>query len=411
MNTKTVSYLPKNKTTALSSQLKLFKDRAKSYLPNAKYVMFYHHHTKKLIAAPPEYALSSQISHAIDYASGMFEGGSAMVNETTGIPHVILHQPRLNRLFNRSLPSRGYKSPVSQAFLSQAILDIVAINGLELFQNPDPKSKNKYVRAYIRPTIHPAPIAGYGISMRIDYPIDAAIITWSWPDYLDPGIYTDGAVAAITGHQRLFKISGKNSSNYGQGVIDGTVVRKMGDDELIYLAPYLKRKTGGVYYHDPNDIDSKLKDGVLCDGPGEELFALSKDGQTLVYNPMKANRLGGTVLQYFIDHLLPALKLKSKRAEISLHDIRADKYSAIGMLGNAVKVAPIRKIKLYKEEKVIEEYEFYKKGKMPATLQILINRWDQETRGLVKPSHPSLTTPVNLKNGKSLRDKLDKIFH
>jgi branched-subunit amino acid aminotransferase/4-amino-4-deoxychorismate lyase len=405
------NYLPKTSGDQLIDlQVNLFKNRAKDYLLQADYSIFYSHALKKLVAAPPAYALGSKFSHAIDYASGMFEGGSAMVNETTGIPHIILHHQRLDRLFHRSLPSRGYSSPVRKKQLAQAILDLIAINGLDLFKNPDKSSKNPYVRAYIRPTIHPAPLSGYGISMRPDYPIDLAIVSWAWPDYLKPDIYTNGGTSAITGHQRLFKITGKDSSNYGEGVANSKIARNLGTDELIYLAPYLVRENGQQFWADPNDIDKKLKWGALSDGPGEEVFAISKDGKTLVYTPMKANRLGGTVLNYIVTHMAPKLGLKTKEKDITVRDLKGGKYLGVGMMGNAVKVTPMHTIVIFKNDKPIEKIKLFKPGSVPEPLLAVVNRWDQETRGLIKPSHPSLTTPVDLKRGVGIRKKLDQIF-
>ena len=131
---------------------------------------------------------------------------------------------------------------------------------------------------------------GYGISMRSDYKIDAAIITWAWPDYLDPTMYRDGGIAGINGKQRLSKVTGKNASNYGEGPVDGQEMRNLGNNELIYLAPYLINKDGFMYWADPGNVKLKMRDGVLADGPGEEVFAITKDGKKLIYPPMRVNR-------------------------------------------------------------------------------------------------------------------------
>ncbi len=407
-----MSYIS-NKTAVqtIASQINSFQTRAREFLIGAKYAMVYSHEEKMLIALPPENALSAQFSHATDYASGVFEGSSAMVNERTGVPHVILLEARSKRLFKRSLPARGYASPVSREIFNQAVMDIVAINGISLFNNPNPQNKNKYARAYIRPTIHPAPLEGYGISMRKNYPINAAIIAWTWPDYFNPDLYTQGAVAAITGHQRLFPITGKHASNYGAAVKDGNLARDLGSDELIYLAPYLINAQGTTYWADPGDVDKKLRDGVVSDGPGEEYLALTSDLKTLIYAPMRVNRLGGTVLQYIIDHLAKNIGLETKEADITLHDLRGKKYAAVCMVGNAVKVTPVRQINCYKHGKIIETIELFTKGNISQPLNMLIERWDKETRGLIDPSHPSLTSSVDLSKGTQIRELLDKIYY
>jgi branched-subunit amino acid aminotransferase/4-amino-4-deoxychorismate lyase len=237
-------------------------------------------------------------------------------------------------------------------------------------------------------------LGGFGVSMKKDHPIGAGILAWSWPDYLDPSLAIKGGAAAITGHQRLFPIAGKHSSNYGAAVKDGNLARSLGTDELIYLAPYLIDKNGHEYWTDPKNAEAKLRDGVLSDGPGEECVAISADQRTLIYTPMRANRLGGTTLQYIIDHLADKIGLQTREGDITLHDIRSGKYSAVAMIGNAVKVTPMREIRLYRDENTQEVLELFPEKQIPEMLQTLMDRWDQETRGLIDPSHPSLITPV-----------------
>ncbi len=370
--------------------------RAQESFPGAKYAAVYSHTEKKMIFIPLSEAITSQFSHATDYGSGVFEGSSALVHERTGMPNIVLHEARMNRMFQRSLPSRGYAAPVSQQAMSDATLELIKMHGLDLFKHPD-KTKDELVRAYVRPTVQPAGLGGYGINMRKDYPIDAGIVAWAWPDYLAPSLAIDGGVCAITGHQRLFAITGKHSSNYGAAVENGKIARGLGADELIYLAPYLIDKGGHQYWADPKDQKAKLRDGVISDGPGEECVAISADQRTLIYTPMRTNRLGGTTLQYVIDHLAAKIDLKTKEADITLHDLRAGKYSALAMVGNAVKVTPMRQVDLYDENlKLVETIPLFDKGQIPEMLQTLMDRWSEETRGVIDPSHPSLLTPVEL---------------
>lgn len=392
----------------VEQQVATFKERTARNFPGTTYAIFYSHEQNELLAAPIELVLSSKFSHALDYGTGVFEGTSAMVNERTGIPHVILLSARSERMFNRSLPSRGYQAPVDRATFDQALLDFVAVNGPDLFKNP--KGGDKPVRAYIRPTIHPAPLGGYGVSLSQGYPIDAAILTWPWPDYLRPEIYSEGGVAAVNGKQRLFEIRGKHASNYGASAKDGQEVRKQGNDELIYLAPYLVDENGFIFWDDPQDEDKKLRFGSLSDGPGEEIFAITRDKRKLVYAPMRVNRLGGTVLNYTVNYLVPRLGLEAEEGDITLADLRNGKYVAAGMIGNAVKIAPIRQINLYRCAKLVEEIILFNQGDLPEMMQRLINRWNLETRGLVDPSHPSLLTPVDMEVGKRIREQLDTLF-
>jgi len=385
--------LIKNEDRHVKEVIDILAERAAENFPGAKYVSVYSHTKKRMVTIPIHEAITSQFSHGTDYGSGVFEGGSAMVHERTGIPHIILLDARNHRLFHRSLPSRGYHCPVSEQEFSDAIRNLIALHGLDLFRHPDGKTKG-FVRAYIRPSVQPAGLGGYGINMRDTYPIDAGIITWAWPDYLDPTLATRGGIAAVTGHQRLFAITGKHASNYGAAVKDGNMARSLGADELIYLTPYLIDKDGHEYWTDPNDSDAKLRDGVISDGPGEECVAISKDQKTLIYTPMRANRLGGTVLQYVIDHMAKKIGLATREANITLHDLRVGKYAGLAMVGNAVKITPMRQVNLYRKNKVAESIELFQEGHIPEMLHRLLTRWDEETRGVIDPSHNSLITPV-----------------
>lgn len=366
--------------------------RAEKYFPGARFVSVYSHKERQMVIVPIGYAMSPRFGHAVDYGSGVFEGSSAVVNERTGKPGIILLSERNARLFRRSLPARGYTAPIPEEEFGQAMIDLIKANGMGLFRHPDNKTPG-FVRAYIRPSIHPAFLSGFGISMRPDYPIDAAIIAWAWPDYLNPTLMQRGGVCAVTGLTRSFPITGKHASNYGAAAMDGALARKIGADELLYLAPYLIDKDGHRYFPDPNDLTAKLRDGVIADGPGEECVALTADQKTLVYAPMRVNRLGGTVLQYIIDHLAKNIGLDCVEGDISLHDLTAGKYAGLAMVGNAVKVTPIRRIDLYNGG-VTQQIELFAEGKIPENLESLRVRWEQETRGLIDPSHPSLLTEV-----------------
>ena len=369
--------------------------RAENHFPGAKYAAVYSHTHDKIEYIQISYAIASQFGHATDYGSGIFEGGSAVINERTGEPNIILQNQRLRRLYGRSLSARGYQAPVSEEQLATAINDLIVLNGPDLFRHPDGVTPG-FVRAYIRPSLQPASSSGFGISLRQNYPIDLGIIAWSWPDYLPPELAKNGGTAAITGKQRLFPITGKHASNYGEAVRDSTLARTLGSDELVYLAPYLIDEDNHLYWSDPNDQEAKLADGVIADGPGEECLALTSDQRTLVYPPMRVNRLGGTVLQYIVDHLAVNLGLDTCEADITLRDLRAGKYAGMAMVGNAVKVTPVRLLNLSDGNVLHEQIELFSKGHVPEMLERLRLRWEDETRGLIDPSHSSLLTPAPL---------------
>src|SRR3989344_1006201 len=204
-------YTPKhNALASLDLQVETLETRAQNTLSGAKYVIRYSHELQKLVALPTHLTIESPFSHALDYGSGAFEGLSAMLNERTGVPHIILLQARSQRMFDRTLPSIGYSSPITLPDFKQSITDLIAIHGDSIFYLPDQPSKS--TRVYIRPTIHPASLTGYGLGISKDCPIDLGIVAWTWPDYLNPKIFAEGGIAAVTGAQRLQKIVGKHAS-------------------------------------------------------------------------------------------------------------------------------------------------------------------------------------------------------
>src|SRR3989344_6555074 len=77
--------------------------RAENHFPGAKYAAVYSHTRDKIEYIPISYAIASQFCHATDYGSGIFEGGSAVINERTGDPNIILQHHRPRRLYGRSL--------------------------------------------------------------------------------------------------------------------------------------------------------------------------------------------------------------------------------------------------------------------------------------------------------------------
>ncbi len=401
----------------VTQQLETLKSRVEKNFPGTTYAIFFNHATGQLDYAPPHLILSSPFSHAIDYASGVFEGISAHVNQKTGIPHVILLEPRTERMFTRSIPSSALTSPITPQEFRQAVVDFVAVNGQnnQLFRNP--QNPDELVRAYIRPTIHPASMGGYGVWLAEGYPIDAAFITWPWPDYLPSTTYTEGGEVAITGKQRLFPITGKHARNYGEAVVDSKVAReRFGVKEFVYLAPYLIDQNGSTVWEDPKNTPLFIRNGALADGPGEEVFAITSDMKTMMYPPVGVNRLDGTTLKYIERHIAPRFDIEAQEGNITLRDLRDGKYAALAFAGNAVRIAPIRLIRLINTApgddygNIEEEIELFKPGDIPEPLRRIMNQWEDEINGRVDPSHPSLVTPVDMERGKIIREQLDYKF-
>jgi branched-subunit amino acid aminotransferase/4-amino-4-deoxychorismate lyase len=371
------------------------------------------HAPDKMVICPPHSMLNftPNQQHRSDYATGAWEGSSAEPmldkdNNFVGI-NVILHRPRLARLM-RSLRARGYDHELSMEKFGQTILDIIAVHGYDLITADDGKPS----RAYIRPSVGTG-VGPWAVSFKPDHFIESSVLAFRWGSYFPDFARIDkyGANILITGAQRLFQITGKHSSNYGAASTDGAIARKLNYDELMYLAPY-GLKDGALDYGLRN-FDELLKYGVFADGPAEEILAVLKDGETIIYPPLRVHRLGGTVLDYIVKHLAPALGFKVREQDITLEDIRNGEISGLAFVGNAVKVTPINRIDIVKPsadgmegQKVDTLVEFG----IPEAIAKIREQFLAELSGKKQPSHDSLLTPVDLAWGEEYRSYLDNFW-
>lgn len=368
---------------------------------------------EKAVMCPPHSILNlaPNQQHRSDYATGSWEGSSAepVLDENgdiTGV-NVLLHKPRMNR-FVRSLKSRGYDIAMPMEKFGQLILDTVAVQGEDIFYADDGSA----TRAYIRPSAGSG-VGPWGVSLAPNHFIETSVITFRWGDYFPDTerVRKEGTKAVITGMQRMFPIVGKHASNYGAAVTDGSVARNLKYDEFIYLAPY-SVKNGDLDFN-TTDFDDLVRHGVLSDGPGEEIFAILKDEETLIYPPMRVNRLGGTVLDYIAKYLAPSLGLKVREEDITLDKIRNGEIVGLAFVGNAVKVSPIGQIDIVKPDESFQSGEkvetLFDKGLHPIVAKIR-DQFDDEISGKKPPSDESLLTPVDLEWGREFRDHLDDFW-
>ena len=367
----------------------------------------------KMVICPPYSALNlaPNQQHRSDYATGSWEGSSAetMLDKDEnfiGI-NVILHRQRLARLI-RSLRARGYGCHIPIEQFSQMILDIVAIHGFDMVTADD----GSPARAYIRPSLGTG-VGPWGISFKSEHFIESSALAFRWGNYFSDTarIDKDGIRAVITGVQRMFPIMGKHASNYGAAAMDGSIARSLQYDELIYLAPYGIRD-GNIDFG-IRDFNELIRYGVFADGPGEEVLAILKDGETLVYPPMRVNRLGGTVLNYIVQHLAPAIGIRVREQDITLEQIRKGEIVGLAFAGNAVKVTPVGRVDIIRSsldmqsgEKIETLVEF---GIHPTVAKIR-DQFLAELCGKKQPSHESLLTPVDLVWGKECRAYLDDFW-
>jgi branched-subunit amino acid aminotransferase/4-amino-4-deoxychorismate lyase len=367
----------------------------------------------KMVICPPHSVLNlaPNQQHRADYATGTWEGSSAEPmldknNNFVGI-NIILHRQRLARMV-RSLRARGYDSHIPIEQFSQMILDVVAVHGFDMVTADD----GAPARAYIRPSMGTG-VGPWGVSFKPNHFIESSALAFRWGNYFPDvaRVEKEGVRAVIIGAQRMFPVTGKHASNYGAAAMDGSIARNLQYDELIYLAPY-GLKDGNLDFG-IRDFDELMRYGVFSDGPGEEILAVLQDGETLIYPPMRVNRLGGTVLDYIVKHLAPALGLKVREQDITLEQIRKGEIAGLAFVGNAVKVTPIAKIDIvkptpdtYSGEKIETLAEF----SIHSTIAKIRDQFLDEISGKKKPSHESLLTPVDLAWGKEYRAHLDDFW-
>ena len=365
---------------------------------------------EKAIMCPPHSLLNlaPNQQHRTDYATGCWEGSSAepILDENNNITgaNVILHRQRLAR-FVRSLKARGYNLSMPIEKFGQLILDTVAVHGTETMVTDD----GKPTRAYIRPSAGSG-VGSWGVYLTPDHFIENSVIVFRWGSYFPDveRVAKEGVRAVIMGSQRMTPIIGKHASNYGDASSDGSLARNLKYDEFIYLAPYGIRD--GEMDANFKDFDDMMRHGVLSDGPGEEIFAILPDGETLIYPPIRVNRLGGTVLDYITKHLAPSLGLKVREQDITLEDIRSGKIEGLAFAGNAVKVTPVGRIDIVKPGATATEGEkvetLFDGGLHPVVAKIR-DQFADELSCKKPPSHESLLTPIDLEWGKEFRAHLD----
>lgn len=367
----------------------------------------------KMVMCPPYSALNlaPNQQHRADYATGSWEGSSAepVLDKDNKIVdvNVILHRPRLARLV-RSLRARGCHTHIPIEKFGQMILDVIAVHGFDMLTADD----GAPTRTYIRPSMGTG-VGAWGVSFDSSYFIESSVLAFRWGSYFPDvaRIHQEGARAVITGMQRMFPIMGKHASNYGAASIDGSVARNLQYDELIYLAPYCL--LNGEPNYGVRDFATIIQHGVFADGPGEELIAILKDNETLIYPPLRVNRLGGTVLDYIVKHLAPALGLKVREQDITLEQVRNGEIVGMAFLGNAVKVTPIGQIDIIKptaDQQGGEKIATLAKFGMHPTIAKIRDQFAAELCGKKPPSHESLLTPVDLVWGKEFRAYLDDFW-
>ena len=267
-------------------------------IPATPYIWF----NGKLV--PWEKATVHVLSHALHYASSVFEGVRAYT-VPTGVA-IFRLRDHTRRLFDSAKIHR-IQIPFSPDQVNDACRQVIAVNGLN-------------AGAYLRPIA----FRGYGeigVAPKIDPPVEIAIAAWEWGKYLGKESEEAGVDVCVSSWQRVaantIPAMAKAAGNYLSSQLISQEAHRLGFAEGIGLAP----------------------DGTVSEGAGENLF-LVKDN--VLFTPgISHSLLGGitrdTVMTLAREHGLEVREIAMPREMMYLAD-------ELFFTGTAVEVTPIRSV-------------------------------------------------------------------
>lgn len=391
------------------------RNKFRKRFPGADYVTVYYHKEGHNVMIPPWHPLNSiprQIP-GIDYGQAVFEGESAEPLVKGGRiigANLVLFDVRVQRL-KSSILSQGFQLPFAVDEIRQAVIDLIAVSGEKILRTPEGHPS----RAYVRPSVFRG-FGPMGVSISEGQEIDFSTIAWNWPYYLkDPERVYRGSglrVTLFTNEQRTQRIYAKEAMNYGH---TGTVAKRariLGFDESLLFGPYIiDPKTGDM----KEEFSLHLRKGiensvyyrlVISDGPGEEVAAMTPEGE-LWFPPMNVNRLGGTTLKYITDYIAPKLGIRARERAFCLENILSGEIQNLIVMGNAARLGPVGEVSLLNEKNgVLESFHMT----INNSTRQLVESFEGEVSGRLEPSDPQLLTPVDLAEGRKARLILDDTY-
>ena len=240
--------------------------------------------------------------HGLHYGTGVFEG--IRCYETPDGPAVFRLREHLERLDN-SAKLLYMELPFSVDEIRTAVHELIGRNGLP--------------ECYIRPFA----FYGYGeLGVHTKgNPVEVAIMSWPWGNYLGDENATVGISTKISSWKRIgpntIPHAAKATGIYLNSMLAVHEAQRAGYDEAILL----------------ND------EGYVADGPGENIFVV-KDGR-IVTPPLSMSILPGITRETVIT-IAQDLGYVVEEANL----IRTDLYLAdeIFMTGTAAEVTPVRSV-------------------------------------------------------------------
>jgi branched-chain amino acid aminotransferase len=253
---------------------------------------------------PWEKATVHVLSHALHYASSVFEGIRAY--ETPNGVAVFRLRDHTRRLFDSAKIYR-IQMPFSQEQISEACRQVVAVNGLTR-------------GAYLRPIV----FKGYGeigVSPKNDPPTEVAIAAWEWGKYLGSESEEAGVDVCVSSWNRVapntIPALAKASGNYLSSQLIGAEARRLGFAEGIGLSP----------------------DGNVSEGAGENLFIV-KDG--VMWTPGLAHSALSGITRDCVIRLAKERGIEVRETAVPRELLYIS--DELFMTGTAAEITPIRSV-------------------------------------------------------------------
>jgi branched-chain amino acid aminotransferase len=253
---------------------------------------------------PWEKATVHVLSHALHYASSVFEGVRAY-KVPAGVA-IFRLRDHTRRLFDSAKIHR-IAIPFSADQINEACRDVIAVNGLNS-------------GAYLRPIA----FRGYGeigVAPKNDPPVEVAIAAWEWGKYLGSGSEEAGVDVCVSSWQRVaantIPAMAKAAGNYLSSQLISQEAHRLGFAEGIGLAP----------------------DGTVSEGAGENLF-LIKDG--VLHTPGISHSLLGGITRHTVMTLAREQGIEVR--EIAMPREMMYLADELFFTGTAAEITPIRSV-------------------------------------------------------------------